>query len=386
MSARVELPRLGSQARLVLDVALPRLARNSGRMEQWLRGYTPEHRRQSMQQLVGLPGSEGLAVLASLSPAERAAVLGSISLSPTDKASLDRLSATLGDATDAGSPARALAEAFPALAELRAELEGDASPPRDAAAGRPPAQQDSGARGPEARPSDEAAEAVSELAHLATVVQTWPGDEEASDALLRLARATLEHGGPLPPEFWLEAARRVSEMAAPPPRLVEVLEVLARMVRRIGDGALSERLVVQALAVLEDRRQAAIADKAVASVGREGEASRDEIQGRIALNTVTLADLLARRGEPDQALRVLAEVLPAVERLGDVRGLLVCRANIAVTLLLRMAETGDRAHAPRANELLCLALAAARRLRLPEAGQIERILGQAGMTCPQAQN
>ncbi|WP_296925010.1 hypothetical protein [Thiohalocapsa sp.] len=45
------------------------------------------------------------------------------------------------------------------------------------------------------------------------------------------------------------------------------------------------------------------------------------------------------------------------------------------------AEPNDRAEA---NTLLCTALADARRLRLPEAAQIEQILAQAGMTCPDA--
>jgi hypothetical protein len=36
---------------------------------------------------------------------------------------------------------------------------------------------------------------------------------------------------------------------------------------------------------------------------------------------------------------------------------------------------------PQVNELLCLALADAKRLRLPEAQQIETILQRIGMSC-----
>ena len=91
-----------------------------------------------------------------------------------------------------------------------------------------------------------------------------------------------------------------------------------------------------------------------------------------------LAELKLARGQLDEALRMLTEeVLPVFERLGDLRSLLVCRAKIALTLLAR-GRADERA---QANRLLCLALAAARHLRLPEAGQIEQILQDAGMDC-----
>ena len=88
------------------------------------------------------------------------------------------------------------------------------------------------------------------------------------------------------------------------------------------------------------------------------------------------------RGELDEALRIRTEEqLPVYERLGDVRALLICRANIAILLLMRVRQTGQRDDAATANTLLCAALGEARRLRLPEAAQIEQLLEQAGMTC-----
>ena len=91
-----------------------------------------------------------------------------------------------------------------------------------------------------------------------------------------------------------------------------------------------------------------------------------------------IADILQARGQLDEALRIRTEEeIPVYERLGNVRELLVCRANIALALLSR--KTAD--DGAQANELLCLALADARRLRIPEAGQIEQILEQAGMDC-----
>ena len=95
-----------------------------------------------------------------------------------------------------------------------------------------------------------------------------------------------------------------------------------------------------------------------------------------------IADILFARGQLDEALRILTdELLPVYERLGDVRSLLVCRTNIAITLLVRMSQRGDRNDALEANRLLCQALGDAHRLGLPEAAQIQQIVDQTGMTC-----
>ena len=88
-----------------------------------------------------------------------------------------------------------------------------------------------------------------------------------------------------------------------------------------------------------------------------------------------IADILSSRGDLDEALRIRREEeLPVLERLGDVRSLLVGRANLAVALLQRGRE-GDR---EEARELLVLALEAARELRIPEEGVIEEIMRTAG--------
>ena len=94
-------------------------------------------------------------------------------------------------------------------------------------------------------------------------------------------------------------------------------------------------------------------------------------QGRIA-------DILQKRGQLDEALRILTdEVLGVFERRGNMHGILVCRTKIALTLLDR-GRADERA---RAKELLCLALTDARRLRIPEAQQIEAFLQHFEMTC-----
>jgi tetratricopeptide (TPR) repeat protein len=102
----------------------------------------------------------------------------------------------------------------------------------------------------------------------------------------------------------------------------------------------------------------------------------------MAVTQGKIADILMARGQLDEALRIRTEEeLPVYQRLGAVRDLLICRAKMAMTLLMRMNQTKDQTDRTQANQLLCVALADARRLRLPEAGQIEQILQQAGMDC-----
>ncbi len=101
-------------------------------------------------------------------------------------------------------------------------------------------------------------------------------------------------------------------------------------------------------------------------------------QRGMAVTQGQIADILTQRGQLDEALRIRTEEkLPVYERLGDVRNMLVCRANIA-SLLLAWGWAEERA---QANELLCLALTDARRLRIPEAQRIEKFLQQFGMIC-----
>jgi tetratricopeptide (TPR) repeat protein len=91
-----------------------------------------------------------------------------------------------------------------------------------------------------------------------------------------------------------------------------------------------------------------------------------------------IADILQARGQLDEALNIRqTEQLPVYEKLGDVRSLLVGRTNLAILLW----QMDAAANAARVQELLCLALTDARRLRIPEAGIIENILSQRGLSC-----
>jgi tetratricopeptide (TPR) repeat protein len=116
-------------------------------------------------------------------------------------------------------------------------------------------------------------------------------------------------------------------------------------------------------------------------IRREEELPVYDRLGDVRSKAVTMgkiADILQARGELDEALRIRREEqLPVYERLGDVRSLLVCRAKLAIGLMNR--RKGD--DPVLANNLLCLALADARKLRIPEAAQIEQILLDFDMTC-----
>jgi hypothetical protein len=98
--------------------------------------------------------------------------------------------------------------------------------------------------------------------------------------------------------------------------------------------------------------------------------------GDVRERAVTLgqiADVQMKRGELDEAMRILREEeLPVYEKLGDVRSLLVGRANLAMSLY-QQGRAEDRAEIDR---LLALALAEADRLRIPEADQIRDIQRQ----------
>jgi tetratricopeptide (TPR) repeat protein len=144
----------------------------------------------------------------------------------------------------------------------------------------------------------------------------------------------------------------------------------------------------------DDERDAALASGLVADIleargdldsalriRREDELPVYERLGDVRSAAVTkgeIADILQARGDLDGALRIRREdELPVYERLSDVLALLVGRANLAITYL-RRGQEDDRGEARR---LLCMALGDARRLRLPEAQQIERILADAGLAC-----
>ena len=118
-------------------------------------------------------------------------------------------------------------------------------------------------------------------------------------------------------------------------------------------------------------------DKAL-RIRREEELPVYDQLGDVRSRAVTLgriAAIMNARGQLEQALHLRREEeIPVYERLGDARELSIGRANIALILLRR----GKPEDMPEILRLLGLALADARRLRLPEAQQIEKIVRDIG--------
>ncbi len=86
-----------------------------------------------------------------------------------------------------------------------------------------------------------------------------------------------------------------------------------------------------------------------------------------------VADIYFARGQLDEALRIRREEqLPVYERLGDVRSLVVLRAQIGMSLIQR----GNAEDLEPAVKDLMWAHAAAKKIGLREAAQIEAILSQ----------
>ena len=144
-------------------------------------------------------------------------------------------------------------------------------------------------------------------------------------------------------------------------------------------GATDEAIVRQRLAwwdeVAELERLRGEVDEALRILQQDSLPALEQLGSvrDVAVIRGRIADILHARGQLDEALRIREqEELPTLERLGDVRALLVARANLALNLLERAAP-GD---ADKARDLLTLALTDARRLSIPEAGQIEAFLQQ----------
>ncbi|MEZ5450999.1 MAG: hypothetical protein R3E89_19240, partial [Thiolinea sp.] len=155
----------------------------------------------------------------------------------------------------------------------------------------------------------------------------------------------------------------------------------SKKIDNLGDSTSPSKDVALTAGVFADILQArGELDKALAIRQNESLPVYEKL-GDIRSQAITMgqiADIYQARGELDKALAIRQnEELPVYEKLGDVRELLVGRAKLA--LLLQQMDAQQ--HTAQIQTLLCQALADARRLRIPEAGQIEGILQQLGLSC-----
>lgn len=101
---------------------------------------------------------------------------------------------------------------------------------------------------------------------------------------------------------------------------------------------------------------------------------QDQREDQLAMCLGNQALILQTRGKLDEALRIRREdELLVYQRLGDVRGQIICRANIALALQQRN-QPDDRTEA---LVHLRWALAEAERLNLPEVPNLRQLLAQA---------
>jgi hypothetical protein len=125
-------------------------------------------------------------------------------------------------------------------------------------------------------------------------------------------------------------------------------------------------------------RRAGLHERALAAAQRKSQVDKGRGNDHeIALAAGAIADIFQARGDLDEALRIRRdEELPVYDRLGDVRSILVCRANIALLLLSRNRPE-DRTEAA---DLLRLALRAAEAMGIPEAAQIRAFQSNYNLT------
>ena len=113
MSSQTQI--IGPQARVVLTVTVPRLARHASQVGTWLKAYQRERVPQQIPELLRIPGAEGLAALSAVAPGRRQDVLKEAGAVGPTLESLVALLPFLGDAQDQDSPAHALVRSFPTL-------------------------------------------------------------------------------------------------------------------------------------------------------------------------------------------------------------------------------------------------------------------------------
>ncbi len=128
---------LADQNRLILKVALPRLARGIDTVEDWLERFETEDARDRFSGMAGIPGMEGLALLASLSQDESSAALSIAPIGTLERVRLGRVLAGLGRPGSGSSPATVLVRAYPsAVARPEVVTDATAQNSRDLASAR----------------------------------------------------------------------------------------------------------------------------------------------------------------------------------------------------------------------------------------------------------
>ncbi len=151
-------------------------------------------------------------------------------------------------------------------------------------------------------------------------------------------------------------------------------EIELPVYKRLGDVRESALTMGQTADIFEQRGEI---DEAL-RIYREEQLPAFERLGDIRAKAVTLvriAGILMQRGEIHEVIRIYREIMPPLERIGDMHSLIICRHNLGSALLSR----GYKKDIPAAREHLRWALAMAETHNYAEAAQIRetvtRLLG-----------
>ncbi len=289
--------KLDARGKLILRVALPRLAKQRVRIKQWLREYDARQPDRSRPAIADLFGIEALAYLAQFPPELRKDVLRE-GLEDEDLANLEEVVEELGDVNDPRSPAAVLQSIVPGTSEWSGEEPRLSEEPTISS-----------------RSKD--ADIVDSLAGLAATVETWPDDLQATKALRALAAIEIHHGSPLPLDFWIKASERLARR--PKGANFEILFNLAAILARKGVPQKALGIWAGMLPLLDE----------IEKPGEKATALRQ------------MAGVISQQGDTGRALDLWAQSLKLSEQIGDEQG----KASTLHQMAVVIAQQGDIAHA-----------------------------------------
>ncbi|WP_413205737.1 CHAT domain-containing protein [Rhodospirillum sp. A1_3_36] len=233
-----------------------------------------------------------------------------------------------------------------------------------------------------------------ELARLALLAG---GPPEIVNAAAGAGSAYLYHRAHMAEAAWglVQEALALLERLDSPPAL-SLLRTGAACAGRLGDGAGQDALLARAasLAGGDPRTDAAVLFDRASRLLQGGDPAAAEALLRAALERFdvlgdelsravtmgTIADILTRRGETEEALRLWRiEILPIFDRLGDLRSRAVTMGRIA-DILTRRGETEEALRIRREEELPVYERLGDLRERAVTMGKIADILTMRGET------
>jgi len=119
------IPGLGSRGRLIVFAAMKRILLNADEIKHHVALFGKNNGKSVPLELFAIPGTEGLAALATLSEEAFGTVAEELGLTEHDKETLSEIRQRLGSQSDPDSPATVLARAYPDTVHLEQDLEDE---------------------------------------------------------------------------------------------------------------------------------------------------------------------------------------------------------------------------------------------------------------------